>query len=295
MKIYVISFLFSLCLCIMGCKANQTSSNSDKTSSSQIAALVNEMDSLKAQIKMANKNIETFDLQIEKQNTVIENLKENQNEKLEIHYWWLIGVIIVSIIVSTLISMFIIKRVRYIVEDDIERLHEAMRRNNNDELKNGNKKYAKIESIEVNMVQLQNELDRLTNELNTAKLVHSQNETTKETSKPLTPREIKPNKEGYFGMVKGKGFFNDVYNSNQDECRFKVCFNSTETEAEFEPVNLNRIRSIDGIEKAVDYIDDEVSLSDASSFYVIEKGKVNKNKDSGTWDIKSPVKIKLKK
>ena len=64
---------------------------------------------------MANKNIETFDLQIEKQNTVIENLKENQNEKLEIHYWWLIGVIIVSIIVSTLISMFIIKRVRYIV------------------------------------------------------------------------------------------------------------------------------------------------------------------------------------
>ena len=60
-------------------------------------------------------------------------------------------------------------------------------------------------------------------------------------------------------------------------------------------MNLNRIRSIDGIEKAVDYIDDEVSLSDASSFYVIEKGKVNKNKDSGTWDIKSPVKIKLKK
>ena len=56
MKIYVISFLFSFCLCIMGCKANQTSSNSDKTSSSQIAALVNEMDSLKAQIKMANKN-----------------------------------------------------------------------------------------------------------------------------------------------------------------------------------------------------------------------------------------------
>ena len=184
MKIYVISFLFSFCLCIMGCKANQTSSNSDKTNSSQIAALVNEMDSLKTQIKIANKNIETF--------------KENQNEKLEIHYWWLIGVIIVSIIVSTLISMFIIKRVRYIVEDDIERLHKAMRRNNNDELKNSNKKYAKIESIEVNMVQLQNELDRLTNELNTAKLVHSQNETTKETSKPLTPREIKPNKEGYF-------------------------------------------------------------------------------------------------
>ena len=57
MKIYVISFLFSFCLCIMGCKANQTSSNSDKTSSSQIAALVNEMDSLKAQIKMANKTL----------------------------------------------------------------------------------------------------------------------------------------------------------------------------------------------------------------------------------------------
>lgn len=281
MKIYVISFLFSFCLCIMGCKANQTSSNSDKTNS-QIAALVSKVDSLT--------------LQIEKQNAVIENFKENQNGKSEIHYWWLSGTIIVSIIFSTLISVFFAKRVRYIVDDNIERLHKAMRRNNNDESKNNNKKNAKIESIEVSMLQLQNGLDRLEKEyLNIAKLVNSQNEIAKEAIKPLITSEKNTNKEGYFGMVKGQGFFNDVYNSNQDECRFKVWFNNAETEAEFEPVNLNRIRSIDGIEKAVDYIDDEVSLSDASSFCVMEKGKVNKNKDSGTWDIKSTVKIKLKK
>lgn len=112
-------------------------------------------------------------------------------------------------------------------------------------------------------------------------------------SKEVMPKEVKPTKIGYFGMVKGEGFFNDVYTSNQDECRFKAWYNDTETEAEFEPVNLNRIRSIDGIEKAVDYKDDEVSLSDASSFYVIARGKVTKKDD--LWKVESPVEIKLKR
>ena len=56
---------------------------------------------------------------------------------------------------------------------------------------------------------------------------------------------------------------------------------------------MNRIRSIDGIEKAVDYKDDEVSLSDASSFYVIARGKVTKKDD--LWKVESPVEIKLKR
>ena len=111
------------------------------------------------------------------------------------------------------------------------------------------------------------------------------------TSEPL--RIDPPRKEGYFGMVKGKGIFNDEYNSKQDKCKFKVYYNSNGHEAEFELIDLNRIRSLDSIEKAIEFDASQVSLEEALYYDTLKKGLVRKNGE--IWEIVRKVEIVLKK
>ena len=121
-----------------------------------------------------------------------------------------------------------------------------------------------------------------------------QNSYSKSSSDNVSSTTIKEiEKEGYFGIVKGKGIFNDIFYSKQDECKFKVWFKNKGDEAEFEPIDLNRIRSVDGIEKAVDINSDEVSLQDALSFIVTKRGKVRKNGE--IWEVERKGEILLKK
>ena len=121
-----------------------------------------------------------------------------------------------------------------------------------------------------------------------------ENSYSKSSSDNVSSTTIKEiEKEGYFGIVKGKGIFNDIFYSRQDECKFKVWFKNKGDEAEFEPIDLNRIRSVDGIEKAVDINSDEVSLQDALSFIVTKRGKVRKNGE--IWEVERKGEILLKK
>ena len=100
-------------------------------------------------------------------------------------------------------------------------------------------------------------------------------------------------KEGYFGIVKGHGIFNDVFHSKQDESKFKVWFKSNGKDAEFDLIDLRRIKSFDGIEKAVLFDTTEVSLQEASSYETLQRGLVIKK--DGFWEIKQKIKVKLKK
>lgn len=300
MKSYVVLFLFSFCLCIVGCEAKQaTDSSSNKES--QVIASVNDIvsfktDSLGKCLEDLKEKIEDQNAEISSLNAEVHNLKEDEKE---ISYWWLIGTAMFSVFISALLFVVWMKKKYHFLKEDIRRIINDKVKGF-EKTKSNNGKEVKVVSIEKELRQLQNEQSKLRIELLNIKsqvddnqygVVKKQPKT--EVLKEVTPKEVKPTKVGYFGMVKGEGFFNDVYTSNQDECRFKVWYNNTETEAEFEPVNLNRIRSIDGIEKAVDYKDDEVSLSDASSFYVIARGKVTKKDD--LWKVESPVEIKLKR
>ena len=100
-------------------------------------------------------------------------------------------------------------------------------------------------------------------------------------------------KEGYFGIVKGHGIFNDVFFSKQDESKFKVWFKSNGKDAEFDLIDLRRVKSFDGIEKAVLFDTTEVSLQEASSYETLQRGLVTKKDDF--WEIKQKIKVKLKK
>ena len=96
--------------------------------------------------------------------------------------------------------------------------------------------------------------------------------------------------EAYFGMVKGNGFFNDVYTVNKDECLFKITYLS-QSEVSFVPLELKKIRFIDGIEKAVSYTG-EKSLKEATAYEVKEAGYAVKQGD--VWNIQDKVEIILK-
>ena len=100
-------------------------------------------------------------------------------------------------------------------------------------------------------------------------------------------------KEGYFGIVKGHGIFNDVFFSKQDESKFKVWFKSNGKDAEFDLIDLRCVKSFDGIEKAVLFDTTEVSLQEASSYETLQRGLVTKKDDF--WEIKQKIKVKLKK
>ena len=304
MKSYVVSFLFSFCLCIVGCEAKQATDSSSNRES-QVIASVNDIvssktDSLGKCLEDLKEKIEDQNAKISSLNDEVHNLKEDEKE---ISYWWLIGTAMFSGFISALlfVLLFVVwmKKKYHFLKEDIQRIINDKVKGF-EKTKSNNGKEAKVVSIEKELRQLQNEQSKFMIELLNIKSLVDDNQygvvkkqPKTEVLKEVTPKEVKPTQVGNFGMVKGEGFFNDVYTSNQDECRFKVWYNNTETEAEFEPVNLNRIRSIDGIEKAVDYKDDEVSLSDASSFYVIMRGKVTKKDD--LWKVESPVQIKLKR
>ena len=100
-------------------------------------------------------------------------------------------------------------------------------------------------------------------------------------------------KEGYFGIVKGHGIFNDVFYSKQDESKFKVWFKSNGKEAEFDLIDLKRVKSFDGLEQAVLFDTTEASLQEASFYETLQRGWVVKKDDF--WEIKQKIKVKLKK
>ena len=104
MKSYVISFLFSFCLCIVGCEARQAT-DSSLIKESQVIASVNDIVSSKTD--SLGKCIEDLKEKIESQNAEISNLNaEIRNPKKDekgISYWWLIGMAMFSVFISALL------------------------------------------------------------------------------------------------------------------------------------------------------------------------------------------------
>lgn len=109
---------------------------------------------------------------------------------------------------------------------------------------------------------------------------------------PKTEKTPDPAKEemktGYFGMLIGNKYFNELMTSRNDNALFKACVG--DVEGVFEVFSLDAIRSIDGIEKAVHK--EGISIKDARHFDVIQKGKVRKD-SKGNWEIIIPTIIKL--
>ena len=100
-------------------------------------------------------------------------------------------------------------------------------------------------------------------------------------------------KDGYFGAPKGDAeaaLFNDQYDELRDECFFSVHYLSN-TEAEFEPIDLMRLKSLPAIEGVIRY--DGCPLKEARGFQLKSKGKVKKQ--SNYWVVTARAELQMQK
>ncbi len=179
------------------------------------------------------------------------------------------------------------------IEHEIEKLKSELKQILNKQDQDITKKNLIIKEKEGVNLRIQQILERLLVIEKNQKNITEKSNKIISTVKVTNKTEEYVTKEGYFGIVKGHGIFNDVFNSKQDESKFKVWFKSNGNEAEFDLIDLKRIKSFDGIDKAVQFDISEASLLEALSYETLKRGTVVKKGDF--WEINQKVKIKLKK
>lgn len=133
------------------------------------------------------------------------------------------------------------------------------------------------------MASLNSRISELESKLDSAKSLGSKDHCPSD----VRDGQLTNRKDVYLGNVKGT-FFNDVFESCRDEAKFKATI--TGDVATFEPIDLNRISSLDNIGNAVKY-EGDVQLNVAKSFVVEKKGEVHKQ--DNVWLIDEPVVVKL--
>lgn len=137
---------------------------------------------------------------------------------------------------------------------------------------------------------LKTRIDRLERPMRIAASVSADNPGHSFAPKPVTP---KIPKDGFFGAPKGDAeaaLFNDQYDELRDECFFSVHYLST-TEAEFEPIDLMRLKSLPAIEGVIRY--DGCPLKEARGFQLKSKGQVKKQ--NNYWVVTARAELQMQK
>ena len=137
---------------------------------------------------------------------------------------------------------------------------------------------------------IEERLNKLERPMRIAASVSGDNSSFSFAPKPVTP---KIPKDGYFGAPKGdaeSALFNDQYDELRDECFFSVHYLST-TEAEFEPIDLMRLKSLPAIEGVIRY--DGCPLKEARGFQLKSKGKVKKQ--NNYWVVTARAELQMQK
>ena len=274
----------ALCLCCISCGNSSATSKGNATITKEdVSHIVSDsIDVLSNEISKIKKDL----------SAEVDKIKKGQNakEKNQVNKWliysWLIAI---TGIITWLVycwNKVPEKKDLKILEHDIEKLRNKLDLILKKQEQNISKKTANNYDNESYLIQINQILERLIVVERTIMESSTKNinvvEPVQETSK-----------EGYFGIVKGYGIFNDIFYSKKDECKFKVWFKNNGKEAEFDLIDLKRIKSFDGIETAVYFDTSEVSLQDASSYDTLKKGLVVKVGD--IWEIKQKVNVLLKK
>lgn len=290
------NIFIALCICCISCGNSSANSKKAPISENQIYEIVQKRtDSLSQKF---NEQIKQIDQRLKDiQKNVDESKKEQKGFK---HTYILYGLITLVI----LLLIWLLTRWNKVldiydrreIEEDIKKLEnkiDVFFKRQQDNIRKENTIISNYDTINLHINSILSRLLLIEEQLKNKNEI-KENSYSKSSSDNVSSTTIKEiEKEGYFGIVKGKDIFNDIFYSRQDECKFKVWFKNKGDEAEFEPIDLNRIRSVDGIEKAVDINSDEVSLQDALSFIVTKRGKVRKNGE--IWEVERKGEILLKK
>ena len=290
------NIFIALCICCISCGNSSANSKKATISESQVYEIVkHSTDSLSEKF---NEHITSINEQL---NDIKKNVDESKKKKKGFNHTYILYCLIRIVILSIVWLLTRWNKVldisdRKEIEEDIRKLEnkiDVFLKRQQDNIRKENTIISNYDAINLHINSILSRLHLIEEQLK-KKNVIKDNGHSSSSSENVSSTSIKEiEKEGYFGIVKGKGIFNDIFYSKQDECKFKVWFKSKGNEAEFEPIDLNRIRSVDGIEKAVDINSDEVSLQDALSFIVTKRGKVRKNGE--IWEVERKGEILLKK
>ena len=290
------NIFIAICICCISCGNSSANSKKVTLTESKVYEIIKKnTDSLSQQIE---NHINMVKQDVESIKTDVANSKKKQTgfNHIYILYGLIILVILLLIWVLTRWNKVLdIDNLREI-EHDISKLEnkiELYYKKQQDNIRKENTILNNYETINLHINNILNRLLLIEEQLKNKNMIkdNGHSKSTSENVSSTIAKEIE--KEGYFGIVKGRGIFNDIFYSKQDECKFKVWFKSKGNEADFEPIDLNRIRSVDGIEKAIDINTDEISLQDARSFVVTKRGKVRKNGE--IWEVERKGEILLKK
>ena len=287
----IMIFLALLCLCIISCSGkpkpvqnvNDRFAIIEKTMAKQSITI----DSLTVRIDLLDSAIVSCEENVDKQEKEIAQLKSTKDKRTLLGF---IVIILLGIVVILVLQIRFWRKTFTKKEGDSLHNEFISLKNTCDKLKeelqlvkrNPSRKNEKLDGQIADLLQRMFELEK------TMTTVRGNTENKPdEILRPVYRRN------GYFGMVRGDRLFDRFYESRQDECLFKVSLDSTGKEASYEPINWQRIQSIDGLERAIRYQTDEASQSEATSYVVINKGKAEYN--DGFWYIVEPAIIKLRK
>ena len=292
---FVRNILIALCFCCISCgNSSATSKKSSGVSKTEVEQIVKlSTDNITTKLDSISKLYEQKIQDISKESKKQQSEKAKGNRDKWIYISWL------SLLTGLLIWLVYcwnkalekkdLEKIGY----DIEKLKNEIKYIKSNQEQDVSKKNLIIKDNDSLNIQIRQILERLLVIEDIQKSSTQKSNRIAITEKASEKSEDSFVKEGYFGIVKGHGIFNDVFYSKQDESKFKVWFKSTGKEAEFDLIDLRRVKSFDGIEKAVLFDTTEASLQEASSYETLQRGLVIKKDDF--WEIKQKIRVRLKK
>lgn len=292
---FISNILIVFCFCCISCgntsATSKKSSGVSKTEVEQIVKLstdniTTKLDSIS---KLYEQKIQDISKELKKQQS--EKTKGNRDKWIYISWLSLLTGLMVWLVYcwNKALEKKDLKKIGY----DIEKLKNEIKQIKSSQEQDVSKKNLIIKDNDSLNIQIRQILERLLVIEDIQKNSIKKSSRVAIADKASEKSENSFMKEGYFGIVKGHGIFNDVFYSKQDESKFKVWFKSTGKEAEFDLIDLRRVKSFDGIEKAVLFDTTEASLQEASSYETLQRGLVIKKDDF--WEIKQKIRVRLKK
>ena len=292
---FVRNILIAFCFCCISCgNSSATSKKSSGVSKTEVEQIVKsstdnitiKLDSIS---KLYDQKIQDISKDLKKQQS--EKAKGNRDKWIYISWLSLLTGLMVWLVYcwNKTLEKKDLKKVEYEIEKLKNDLKLILSRHEQDI----SKKNLIIKDNDSFNIQIRQILERLLVLEDIQKNSSQKGNRVISTEKSSEKSEDSFVKEGYFGIVKGHGIFNDGFHSKQDESKFKVWFKSNGKDADFDLIDLRRVKSFDGIEKAVLFDTTETSLQEASSYETLQRGLVTKKDDF--WEIKQKIKVKLKK
>lgn len=243
-------------------------------------------------LRLAKDSIDIASLryQVSQDGVLIQDLTNRVN------FGYLICLILFILIV--ILSILTILLVRGKVKRQGHRSNQSIRaefENLKEDFRNDSeRKNRELESVRAKMTLIEKEVSEL-------KRKNDFEEVQGKKSNQSNAQQQKPGKQTQYLKANNEGDFFFEGSNNSDGCQFKITFTSKVNESNGNLTVIANIENLKGIpavflKKAV-HVLNNVSLKEARSFTVVHEGicEYQQEGDFGTWMIKKPIDIQLRK